>query len=481
MNIRSSLFVLLGIALVPFRAGAQIDEASGEGAAPPSHPVKSPSDSAANGATATKSPTPDASSGIAHEVTPPNDSSHDVASENEGAQQTRAAVETENGANAERAEERESTLDGDESGTANGAGKLRFMLQLRYKHTYVDSVETDRNALIAQQQRGTLKEQDGYDIQRALLRYTARPSKYVAAKFLVDFAELRHENVRQSFKLAYLQMHPTKRLEIDVGLLKRTYSILELLPIVDHELADLGPSDSYIKDAGYGGRDIGGVVRYRPLPKRSSMMVSLGMFRGDLDEGYDSHPLKVVTVRIEGYPWKHLRLGINGAWRPYDNVQMKKLEDAEGDKYYGQVVTLNRGAAVGADATLLFKRLQVRAEGLYGDRTDVGRPMSANRFVSAWVVIAPNFRLGPVKFVPAGKFEMLDLNAQEPGGRRLLFTGVIGVVPVKNLRMLIDVTRTKVERLTPALSNVPWTSGNSSITITEPSSTSGTLQVQYVF
>lgn len=222
----------------------------------------------------------------------------------EGDAAEEAAVEDvagEEAPNTDEVEPREETLDGDDDGNAssNGTlGRFRLMYQLRYKQTYVDSAETSRSATIAQQQRATLKEQDGYDIQRAFLRYTAKPSKYVEAKFLVDFAELRHENVKQSFKLAYLQIHPTKRLEIDVGLLKRTYSLLELLPIVDHELADLGPTDSYIKDAGFGGRDLGAVVRYRPLPKRSSLMLSVGAFRGDIDEGYDSHPLKVVTARI---------------------------------------------------------------------------------------------------------------------------------------------------------------------------------------
>lgn len=490
MNIRSSLLLFASLNFVSFRAVAQ--DGTPSGAATQTRDPKVRSSAAADESAAASSNAALVQDGratgpsivnSAPDTTEPADGAAAPSKEDEKSQSDRS-VETvsDDDTNGDEVEERESTRDGDEGRSTGGKGtigRFRLMFQLRYKHTYVDSDETSSIPTVAHEQRGMLNKDDGYDIQRAFLRYTAKPSKHVEGKFLVDFAELRHENVRQSFKLAYLLIHPTKRLEIDVGLLKRTYSLLELLPIVEHELADLGPSDSFIKDSGYGGRDLGAVVRYQPLPQRSSMTVSVGAFRGDIDEGYDSHPLKLVTARIEGYPWKHLRLGVNGAWRPYDNVQMQKFKDADDETYYSQVVSLTQGAAVGADASLLFKRLQIRAEALYGDRTDPGRPYNANRFASAWLVVAPNFKLGAVKFVPAGKFEMLDANFQRPGGRRMVVTGVFGVVPVKNLRLLVDVTRTTVQRSTLAMSDVPWMSGD--VFVAEPSSTTGTLQIQYLF
>lgn len=380
----------------------------------------------------------------------------------------------------------EETLDGDGGSIKNGgapkvaAGRFRMMLQLRYKHTYADPGKLSVSPTISHEQVATVKEQDGYDIQRAFLRYTARPIKQVEAKLLVDFAELKHNNVKQSFKLAYLQIHPTKRIQFDVGLLKRTYSLLELLPIVEHELADLGPTDSYIKDQGYAGRDIGAVVRVQPLPERRWLTVSVGAFRGDIDEGYDANPVRLVTARLESLPWKHLRLGVNGSFRTAANRQMQKFEDADGNKYYAEATTLDKGNAFGGDVSLLFKHLQVRLEGLYGDRTDIGR-INSNKFMSGWIVVAPNFKVGSVKFVPAAKLEVLDTQPQSSGGRRIVGTAVFGVFPYKNLRLLVDVTRTMVDDLTPAMSNVPWTSGNNTVYVFEPSNTSGTLQLQYQF
>jgi hypothetical protein len=374
----------------------------------------------------------------------------------------------------------ELTRDGDIPDSNGTLGRFRFLLQLRYRHSYIDSNQLNSQESLSHAQIGTVKDQDGYDIQRAFLRYTARPSKYIEAKILLDLAELRHNQPRQSVKLAYLQIYPTKRLEFDVGLLKRTYSLLELLPIAEHELADLGPTDSFIKDQGYGGRDVGAVVRVKPLPERKWMTVSLGAFRGDIDEGYDARPLKLVTMRIEGAVGKHVRIGVNGAYRPYDSVEMQRLTNDAGTKYYSEVTTLKSGRAFGADVMFKSKHLHVRAEGLFGDRTEPNQSGS-NHFAAAWIVVAPTFKWGAVRFVPAVKGEILDLNPNVSGGRRTIGTIVFGVIPIEKLRILADVTRTIVDDGLLALSKVPWTKGNNTEYAVEPSTTVGTVQVQYQF
>jgi hypothetical protein len=296
---------------------------------------------------------------------------------------------------------------------------------------------------------------------------------------LLDFAELRHGQPRQSFKLAYLQLHATRRLEFAVGLMKRTYSLLELLPIVDHELADLGPTDAFIKDQGYGGRDVGFIVRYSPLSKRRWLTASVGTFRGDIDEGYDASPLKLVTARIESFPWKHLRLGISGSYRPYKNVEVQRLTNPEtGAKYYSEVTTLDPGKAMGLDATLLFKHIQFRTEVLYGDRTNPKR-VGSDHFAAGYAVIAARFRLGGLDFVPAGKLERLDLNPESAGGARTLMTTVVGVVPLEGLRIIGDLTYTHVDRGLTFMDRVPWTSAKSAVYALEPNSTAVTVQVQY--
>lgn len=78
------------------------------------------------------------------------------------------------------------TRDGDLPDSNGTLGRFRFLLQLRYRHSYVDEAQLNSQESLAHAQVGTVKEQDGYDIQRAFLRYTAQPSKYVNAKMLVD-------------------------------------------------------------------------------------------------------------------------------------------------------------------------------------------------------------------------------------------------------------------------------------------------------
>lgn len=493
MKTHSSLFLCLGFCLVSYGAHA---EPSGASSSAPSSVESSAEASTAKGNDAAASATTDGSTDSAGAVAgtdkasgsagdKPRQVAEGASEASDGSDSRAQATPAPNGGGDDDADTEE-TLDGDGGSIKNGGapkvaiGRFRMMLQLRYRHTYADPSTLSVAPTISHEQIATVKEQDGYDIQRAFLRYTARPIKQVEAKLLVDFAELKHNNVKQSFKLAYLQIHPFKRLQIDVGLLKRTYSLLELLPIVEHELADLGPTDSYIKDLGYAGRDIGAVVRVQPLPERRWLTVSVGAFRGDIDEGYDANPVRLVTTRLESLPWKHLRLGVNGAFRLQQNRQMQKFEDANDKKYYAEAITLDKGNAFGGDVSLLFKHLQVRLEGLYGDRTDVGR-VASNKFMAAWIVVAPNFKVGPVKIIPAGKLEVLDTQPQSSGGRRIIGTAAVGVVPYKNLRVLVDFTRTVVDDLTPAMSKVPWTSGNNSVYVFEPNTTSGTLQLQYQF
>jgi hypothetical protein len=366
---------------------------------------------------------------------------------------------------------------------------LRMLLQARYMSTVPDTSQISPNPRIAELQRGTAKANDGFDIQRAFLRYVATPTKNVEAKFLVDFAELQHNNVKQSFKLAYVELHATRRLQIDFGLLKRTYSLLELLPIAKHELADLGPTDNFIKDQAFGGRDVGVVARYQPLPTRKMMTISVGTFRGDIDEGFDASPLKLLTARIETHPVKHLRLGVNAVFRPYDNVKMlkTKVDDGNGgtDTIYVKTVMLKKGAAAGTDATLSYRHLEIRGELLLGKSTDnidaVYPRVTEGSFWAAWLVVAPRIEVGKVLFVPAAKAEVLDTDALNPNGQRRTVSGVLGVVPMNGVRIIVDVTRTWADPHLLDMSKVPWTTGVHKVWVLEPSWTSATLQAQVVF
>jgi hypothetical protein len=355
-----------------------------------------------------------------------------------------------------------------------------MLLQVRYRRTFADESRLSSIAVTREQQLGTLTQDDGYAIRRAFLRYVASPSKYVNAKFLIDFADLLGGQVPQSFKLAYMEIRATRRLQFDVGLLKRPYSLLELLPIAKHEMAELGPTDDFIKTQGYGGRDIGVVVRYKPLPERQMMTVSVGAFRGDIDQGFDASPLKLLGARIEVHPVRHLSLGVNATWRPYDNIRVSEIT-THGVTTDVHTVTIMKGAATGTDATLTYQNLEIRGELLLGKRTDppVDPTGKQSSFWAAWLVLAPKIQIGKWWIVPAAKAEILDTDVLNPGQQRRSVTGVLGVIPTGGLRIIADVTHTWIDSNLPFFAAVPW--NTNSTYVPEPDSTNATLQAQVVF
>jgi hypothetical protein len=207
--------------------------------------------------------------------------------------------------------------------------------------------------------------------------------------------------------------------------------------------------------------------------------VSVGAYRGDIDEGFDASPLKLLGARIEAHPVKHLRLGANAVWRPYDNVAMQKATNDNGTVTYSKMVTMRRGAAAGTDVTLAYRHLELRGEFLFGKRTDAVQPSdgSQSSFWAAWLVIAPKISVGRWLLVPAAKAEILDTDALNPNGQRRSVTGVLGLVPVTGLRIVADVTRTWTDKGLTSMQTVPWTKGY----VSEPNSTSATLQGQLIF
>src|SRR5262245_13819035 len=184
---------------------------------------------------------------------------------------------------------------------------IRTLTQIRYRGTFDDAGTMDQTA--------SAEQDDGYRLNRAFLRLTANPTKHVGAKVLVDFAELSRKNTSRALKLAFAEMRPFPRVDVFAGLFKRAFSLLELLPIADFEFAEVGPTDTAIKDFGYGGRDLGAMVRVAPLPKKKMLSVWLGAFSGETEEGFDSSAVKLVTGRTELRLSKHLRFGADVARR----------------------------------------------------------------------------------------------------------------------------------------------------------------------
>jgi hypothetical protein len=320
---------------------------------------------------------------------------------------------------------------------------LRTLTQVRYASTVPHAGTPD--------ERATVQDGDGWQLHRLFVRLVTAPSKHMQARLLVDFAELLHKNQKKALKLAYVELRPWKRLEITAGLFKRRFSLLELLPIADYELADVGPTDTLIKDMGYGGRDVGGMVRVMPLAKKRYLSLWLGAFAGDPEEGYDVSLGKLVTARAETRAVPFLRLGADFAWRTSPSVGHEKFPN-----YLAEIMVLDRGKAASADVTLSGAGAELRLEGMLGQRTDALWRLMATDFAAAWLLGSYRFPIAGVVLMPAARAEWLDGDRKAPGGARLYLTAGLNVELNDNIRVLVDLSRYLVESNTPALNNRPW-------------------------
>ena len=159
-------------------------------------------------------------------------------------------------------------------------------------------------------------------------------------------------------------LKPLPRTRVTVGLFKRPYSLLELLPIADFEFADVGPTDEVTKELGFGGRDMGAMVQVEPLSIKCWLNLSAGMFAGDA-EGRFASLAGLLSARLESSPLRIVRLGVDASYRPRRTLAL--LEDTVDYKGVG---FLDEGGAVSGDVSVAVGRMEVRAEGLYGKRVD---------------------------------------------------------------------------------------------------------------
>ncbi len=325
---------------------------------------------------------------------------------------------------------------------------FRFLLQTRYTRVFDDPDIKDAQT------------NDGFALNRVFLRGTVRPYKWLSAKLLVDFAELAYSNPQQALKLAYGEIKPMKRLELTVGLFKRTFSLLELLPIAEFEFADTGPTDSLIKLTQFGGRDVGVMVRGDLLPKRRWLHAYLGAFggpgegaepapglNGSPNTGPDlAAPSLLLTARLQSRPVKHLSLGVDGAWRPAGTAGIADLPPR---------TQVTSGVATSADATYSNQVLELRGEWLYGDRTDINTRGEARTFMAAWGILAVRFPVSRIVAVPALRFEWLDADRQHPSRENYLATAAFNLDFTAQVRLLLDLSRDQLRAGTSPSSSPP--------------------------
>jgi hypothetical protein len=116
---------------------------------------------------------------------------------------------------------------------------------------------------------------------------------------------------------------------------------------------------------------------------------------------------------------------------------------------------VSSGAATSADATYSNSYLELRAEWLYGDRTDVPTRGDARTFMAAWGIVAVRFPVARVLAMPALRFEWLDADRQHPEGQRYLASGAVNLDFTTHVRLLLDLSRDELRAGTYPLSTPP--------------------------
>jgi len=313
-------------------------------------------------------------------------------------------------------------------------------------------------------ERATAMQDAGWRLNRAFLRMVGKPTTKIDFKLLIDFAELMRKNPKRSLKLAYVDVNPWKRIHVTAGLFKRTFSLLELLPIAQFELADVGPTDNFLKNLGYAGRDVGAMLQVKPLHKKKALVVSLGAFGGDVDrdQSFDSNPGKLITARVESEPSKAWRLGADVAWRPWDNDQLYDKGLVEGPPR----AVLGAGWATSADVTLRLGGFEARSEAILGTRSDVDDPYypnqvrrgDARQFQAAWLLAAYHFRAGDYGVMPAARVEWLDGDRKRTNGGLVYVSGGVNVDPTRNVRLLMDVSYQNAQPRSRGYDDAPFLS-----------------------
>lgn len=344
-----------------------------------------------------------------------------------------------------------------QKGIAVGPLTLRFLLQTRYVATFAERSTNQRPSYVVREeyiaQRG-----DGWKVNRLFFRIAAEPSPHLGAKMILDFAELLSGNADGVVKQAYVTLRPfPKRLEIQAGVFKLPYSIMELDAIAQYTLADLGQTDALIKDIGFAGKDIGVMVTGAPLPKKKLLRASLGIFRGHSHDEHDS-PVGAVGARLESRPIKGLRLGVDWVEHPFDVTYNRPFETGSKDilpnppdPAYPLSRTWTRGRAWSADVTFDRWKTLVSVEALIGNRVDYDERFGANTFAAIWAIASYRFRVGRIQVMPAARIEFLDADREHRTGLRRAISGGVNVIFTKSVRTLVDVTRTDVDPQTPAL------------------------------
>jgi hypothetical protein len=339
------------------------------------------------------------------------------------------------------------------------AGPLTFhlLLQPRYAQTFAEP-STNLRPGYATREDILVRDGDGWSLQRFFFRIGADPEPWVGFKAILDFAKLRGSNVSNVLKQAYARLRPIQgHFDIAAGIFKLPFSILELDPVAEYELTDLGDADNFIKDLGFAGRDIGAEIMVTPLSRPKRLRISVGVFRGHAQDE-NASPVGAIGMRVESKPWKWLRIGADVVGMPSGATYKQPFETSgkdvlpmPPDPLYPRERRWAAGKAYSADISFAKKHWRIRLEGMLGDRVDVDTRYGARSWMAGWVLVGYKFRAGPIALMPAARAEWLDTDREHSvGGRRELTLGM-NVFFSQTVQLLVDVTRTDVANGTPVI------------------------------
>jgi hypothetical protein len=344
----------------------------------------------------------------------------------------------------------------DHGGLTEGMLSFRVLLQTRYAVSTIEK-STNMRPGFALRENLLAREGDGFELNRFFLRAGADPSETLRFRAILDFAQLSG-NVKGTIKQVYMTLRPLPgHFEVSAGIFKLPFSILELDPIAEYELSDVGAADDLVKDLGFGGRDVGVELMLAPFAKPRLLRVALGVFRG---QAHDEHawPFGALGARVESKPLKWLRLGADFVAQPFSLTYSRPFDTSNKDvlpmpesALFPRAEHWAAGRAASADVTLRRWHFMLRGEAMLGDRVDVDMRYGARTFLAAWALLAYRFRLGPTHLMPALRVEWLDADREHAVGVRRSISAGVNCFFSKQVRLLIDITRTDVEAGSPLL------------------------------
>jgi hypothetical protein len=320
--------------------------------------------------------------------------------------------------------------------------------------------------------RDTAREHDGFEMARADVSVTARPSAYLRGELRLDFARLlSSEEVSDTVREFYGEWAPVRHVSLVAGVFAAPFSLHELFESHGFELTPESPSHEFLEHLRYYGRDVGVMVRVAPFERADTLRLDVAALDGGATGAQDYRGPGLLNARLSTELLEQLHLEIGASVRP------RPLQ-AWWEEFRYRYQAYDSGTALDANAAFSFSHFTVRAEWMAGQRTDndVQVPLAFRRgnarsFQALWGMFAAHFPIRRLTLAPAASAEWIDMDAEHPNeGQLLHLSAGFSVEFPGRVRALCELTRHLVE---PGTKNFSF-----DIVRYDTDTTSGTLQLQ---